>query len=352
MEKLRSKGARVESHSVDVTCESAMERLFARIREDGPPLRGIIHSAGLLADAGIQQQSAETVRTVMAPKVDGTYILEKLSRGDPIDIFCAYSSLAAVLGSPTQSNHSGANAALGSIMRESDIGAAAGNTTLDRLSEQGIAALTPAEGRAASAYLMNVASGQVAVAPINWQKLSEWRGDKANPVFSHLIRRDHSASNTNAASVSSTGARGRTVDESAQVDLVDLITSAANDQKRKVLDKFVEDMLRTTFALPADRKIDPDMPFGEMGLDSLLAIELRNRLGRALGRKLPATLLFESPTINTLGDTLIAEFIEPTTGLTVALSSQSAGVSVFDGIEDLSDEELDIMLGLNAGDDK
>ena len=368
LEKLRSKGARVESHSVDVTCESAMERLFARIREDGPPLRGIIHSAGLLADAGIQQQSAETVRTVMAPKVDGTYILEKLSRGDPIDIFCAYSSLAAVLGSPTQSNHSGANAALGSIMRErnrrglpglaidwgpwSDIGAAAGNTTLDRLSEQGIAALTPAEGRAASAYLMNVASGQVAVAPINWQKLSEWRGDKANPVFSHLIKRDHSASNTNAASVSSTGARGRTVDESAQVDLVDLITSAANDQKRKVLDKFVEDMLRTTFALPADRKIDPDMPFGEMGLDSLLAIELRNRLGRALGRKLPATLLFESPTINTLGDTLIAEFIEPTTGLTVALSSQSAGVSVFDGIEDLSDEELDIMLGLNAGDDK
>lgn len=367
LDALRNNGALIESHRVDVTDEAAMERLFSGIRKDGPPLRGIIHSAGTLADAGIQQQNAETVRTVMAPKVDGTYILEKLSRSDPIDIFCAYSSLSAVLGSPTQSNHSAANAALGSIMRErnsrglpglaidwgpwSDIGAAAGNNTLARLSEQGISALSPAEGRAASAYLMNTATGQVAVAPINWRILSEWRGGPANPVFSDLMRREDSGTTAGSVQGRNQGKNERTGRNPEPADLHDRIKGAPDDQKRQVLDLFIEDMLRTTFALPAGRRIDPEMPFGEMGLDSLLAIELRNRLGRALGRKLPATLLFESPTINTLGETLIAEFIDAPADLAMAMSPQSAGASALDGLEDLSEEELDLMLGLNAKDE-
>jgi len=303
----------------------------------------------------------------MAPKVDGTYILEKLSRSDPIDIFCAYSSLSAILGSPTQSNHSAANAALGSIMRErnrrglsglsidwgpwSEIGAAAGNNTLARLSEQGITALSPAEGRAASAYLMKAATGQVAVAPINWRKLSEWRGGTANPVFSDLMRREGSGIPDVSAQGRNQTKNERTAGNLEQVDLLDRIKGAPNDQKRKVLNVFIEDMLRTTFALPAGRKIDPEMPFGEMGLDSLLAIELRNRLGRALGQKLPATLLFESPTINTLGETLIVEFIDAPTDLAAAVSPKSAGASALDGLEDLSEEELDLMLGLNAKDE-
>jgi acyl transferase domain-containing protein/NADPH:quinone reductase-like Zn-dependent oxidoreductase/phospholipid N-methyltransferase/acyl carrier protein len=366
-ETLRAKGTLIESHQVDVTDEAQMGRLFARIRKVGTPLRGIIHSAGTLSDSGIQQQSPETVRAVMAPKVDGIRILETLSRADPIDIFCVYSSLAAVLGSPTQSNHAGANAALGSIMRDrnrrglaglaidwgpwSDIGAAAGNNTLTRLSEQGISALSPAEGRSASAYLMTVASGQVAVAAINWHQLSEWRGGPVHKVFSELVQREHSAANAEAAH----GRRARSNEHASKghepSDLLVRIMAAPNDQKRKLLDAFLEEMLRTTFALAAGGRIDPEMPFGEMGLDSLLAIELRNRLGRALGRKLPATLLFESPTINTLGDTLAAEFIEAAVDLAVQAPQQSAGFSALDDLENLSEEELDRLLGMNTEDE-
>ena len=198
---------------------------------------------------------------------------------------------------------------------------------------------------------MNTATGQVAVAPVNWRKLSEWRGGPANPVFSDLIRREDSGTTAGPVPGRNHGKNERAGGNPEPVDLHDRIKGAPDDQKRKVLDLFIEDMLRTTFALPAGRRIDPEMPFGEMGLDSLLAIELRNRLGRALGRKLPATLLFESPTINTLGETLIAEYIAAPADVAMAVSPQSAGASALDGLEDLSEEELDLMLGLNAKDE-
>ena len=82
-------------------------------------------------------------------------------------------------------------------------------------------------------------------------------------------------------------------------------------------------------------------------MDSLLAIELRNRLGRALGRKLPATLLFESPTLLTLGGALIEDFVEKASETPAPASPKLAADSALEGLEDLSEEELDRMLGLN-----
>jgi len=360
---LRRQGVRIESHCVDVTDEESMDRLFCDIRNDGPPIRGIIHSAGTLSDAGILQQNRETLLKVISPKVDGILILEKLTRSDPIDIFCAYSSLAAILGSPTQSNHSAANAALGLIMKRrtkmglpglaidwgpwDEIGAAAGNNTLSRLSEQGISALSPAEGRAAASYLTSSASGQVAVAPIEWRRLLKWRGEKTNPLFSKL---EHD--NPLARKQGKTAGSVRKADSEARAyehdtDLLDRISAAHAAKKRIILDVFLEEMLRATFALPAGRKLDPEMPFGEMGLDSLLAIELRNRLGRALGKKLPATLLFESPTIRSLGDTLMSEFIESPEVTQPTIASKHEVRDALFGLEDLSEEELDKMLGLD-----
>jgi len=358
--KLQASGTRIETHSVDVTDKPALERLFSGIRQSSLPLRGIIHSAGTLSDAGLLQQTQETLQTVIAPKLDGLRILEELSRGEALDIFCAYSSLAAILGSPTQSNHAAANAAMGAVMQHrvrlglpglsidwgpwSEIGAAAGGDTLSRLSEQGISAITPAEGRAASAYLINHASGQVAVAPIDWHKLSEWRG-ATQPAFAELLHQQVAQAESRQCTQRSQNKGGASSEMDGE--LTQRITGAPDDQKRKILDTFLEDMLRTTFALPANRKIDPDMPFGEMGLDSLLAIELRNRLGRALGRKLPATLLFESPTLLTLGNALIEDFVEKASETPAPASPKLAADSALEGLEDLSEEELDRMLGLN-----
>ena len=102
----------------------------------------------------------------------------------------------------------------------------------------------------------------------------------------------------------------------------------------------------SSFALPEGRKLDPRTPFGELGLDSLLAIELRNRIGKALGQRLPATLLFENPSLAELGTALMTEL-----GLDEAPQMRPDKVTVtdvFEGLEDLSEAELEQLLGLDG----
>lgn len=357
MGEMRASGTTVEAHAVDAADEAAMAVLLDRLRSEGPPIRGVIHAAGVLADAGVMQQGPETLRAVIAPKLGGAGILDRLTRGDPLDVFCAFSSIAGVLGSPGQLNHAAANAALGLLMRDrarrglpglaidwgawAEIGAAAADDTLARLAAQGIAALTRAEGRAACAYLIAEADGQVAVAPIDWRRIAERRGGKLGPFF------DRVAAGAVASARVEPGFRPKPA-EPAEADLPRLLVEAPPARRRAMLDAFLEETLRTVFALPQGRRIDPETPFGEMGLDSLLAVELRNRLGRGLDMRLPATLLFEQPTLAALGGALMGDLFpgDATAGGKPRQAPEEAD-DAFSGIEEMTEEELDRMLGLS-----
>jgi hypothetical protein len=325
-----------------------MARLLDRVREEGPPLRGIFHAAGVLADAGLMQQGPETLRPVIATKLGGAEILDRLTRADPLDVFCAFSSLAGTLGSPGQLNHAAANSALGALMRDrarlglpglaidwgawSGIGAAAADTTVARLAAQGIGALNPTEGRAACAYLVAETDGQVAVAPIDWKRLAERRGRAFDPFLSRLA---NSGAFTRVESVPRASATPTVT------DLPQRLAEVPTPLRRATLDAFLEETLRTAFALPPGRRIDPETPFGELGLDSLLAVEVRNRLGLGLNMRLPTTLLFEHPTLAVLGAALLRELFPEQT------PHSPASGDAFTEIEKMTDEELDRMLGLD-----
>lgn len=356
LDGLRRQGARIETHVVDVADPSGMHALAADLRREGPPLRGVFHSAGTLADAGLLSQDRATVATVMAAKVLGTSLLERMTRTDPLDVFCAFSSLASVLGAPGQANHAAASAAMNAMMLRraacglpglaiawgpwSGIGAAADPATIDRLTEQGIAALSPPEGRAACTYLSREANGEVIVGPIDWRRLGEWRGGAPNPIHPSPAR--PLPAGDSKAATGDTAAR----DRHAGDDFLQRLADAAPDRRRKVLDGFLEETIRTSFALPEGRKLDRKTPFGELGLDSLLAIELRNRIGKSLGRRLPATLLFENPSLAELGAALMAEL-----GFDAAPPpppQNAPSPDVFDGLDGMSDDELERLLGLQG----
>jgi acyl transferase domain-containing protein/NADPH:quinone reductase-like Zn-dependent oxidoreductase/SAM-dependent methyltransferase/acyl carrier protein len=355
LDGLRARGARIDTHVVDVADPAGMESLISRIRREGPPIRGVVHAAGTLSDAGILSQDRTTIETVMAAKVLGTSLLECLTRSDPLDVFCAFSSLASILGAPGQANHAAANAAMGALLRRradaglpglaiawgpwSGIGAAADPATIERLAEQGVTALSPSEGRAACAYLMREARGEVAVGPIDWGRLTEWRGGVPNPAFPSPAQ-PHSIEDRSAPNKAIIKAGH---DENG---ILQQLAEAPPERKRKVLDGFLENTIRASFALPEGRKLDPRTPFGELGLDSLLAIELRNRIGKALGQRLPATLLFENPSLAELGTALMTEL-----GLDEAPQMRPDKVTVtdvFEGLEDLSEAELEQLLGLDG----
>jgi NADP-dependent 3-hydroxy acid dehydrogenase YdfG/acyl carrier protein len=347
--ELRAAGTSIVAEAVDVTDAAALAALLARVRADGPPIRGVLHSAGVLDDAALLQQNAGRFAHVMGPKVHGGFLLDALTRSDPLDWFVTFSSAAAVLGSPGQANHSAANAfldVLAAARRQhglpglsvnwgpwSDVGAAAERGLEERLAEQGLFAITPRQGIQALERLMMDGPAQAAVLPADWRRYLE---RSARPLHARILA-DVVGRRTQAQSDAAPAAR--------RVALLAELEAAPPPRRRTILASFVRERALRALGMDPSRAVDPRAPLGEMGLDSLLAVELRNTLGTALGRALPATLLFDYPTIETLTEYLLDEVFamrpEPQ-----AAPAPAAGV--VSAIEDLSDEEVDRQLAARA----
>ena len=170
IDRIRSGGTAVVAETVDVTDEAALGGLLTRLRTEGPPLRGVVHCAGVIDDAGLLQQDVSGLLRVLAPKVRGGWLLDRLTRVDPLDCFVMFASAAGVLGSAGQSNYAAANAVLDQLAQErrnrglcalsidwgawADTGMAADRGLGERLAASGLNALTPAEGIAALERLL------------------------------------------------------------------------------------------------------------------------------------------------------------------------------------------------------
>jgi acyl carrier protein len=131
--------------------------------------------------------------------------------------------------------------------------------------------------------------------------------------------------------------------------LRDRLHAAPPQHRRALLDAFVRDLVGRALGADPSRRLDERTPLGELGLDSLLAIELRNALGAALGQTLPATLLFDYPTIRALTEMLFNEvpgLAEPVTAEPPPLPSarppaRSNAARLIETVADLSDEEVE-----------
>jgi acyl carrier protein len=205
----------------------------------------------------------------------------------------------------------------------------------ERLTAQGLGLITPDQGLAAMARLLDAGSTQAVVLSVDWPRfIAQRRG--ANGFVADLAC-PTVAQSTRAAS-------GAT----ASADLRQRIADVPAGRQRAVVAAFVRERAVKALGLDPARSIDPRTPLGELGLDSLLAVELRNTLGHAIGMPLPATLLFDYPTLETLTDYLYADALGLREGAVVAARSEAAsaapGASLVDSIEGLSDDEVDRLL--------
>jgi acyl carrier protein len=311
-----------------------------------------VHSAGVLDDAGLLLQGATRFARVFAPKVRGGYLLDVMTRVDPLDFFVLFSSAAAVLGSGGQSNHAAANTVLDTLARErrnrglpalsinwgpwKDIGAAAALGITERLADEGLMALSPAQGLVAFERLLQRAECQVAVLSIDWDRCLQHSGPLARSAFlSDAARGAVARATTTDAPIQ------------RQEDLRQLVLETTVGRWRDVVEAFVSERVLRALGLDPARTIDPRTPLGELGLDSLLAIELRNALARSLGTSLPATLLFDYPTLDTLTDYVMRDVLE----LEVAPAGPGgleAPADLVGSIEELADEEVDRLLAARA----
>ncbi|MGE0158274.1 MAG: SDR family NAD(P)-dependent oxidoreductase [Gemmatimonadales bacterium] len=350
VDALRAAGTTVLTEAVDVTDRDAMDALLKRIRASGPPIRGVVHGAGVLDDASLVQQTPEKLERVMAPKVIGALVLDRLTRADPLDWFVLFSSAASVLGSAGQANHSAANAFLDVFARSrrangapalsinwgawSDVGAAAARGVAAKLAARGLQPVTPQQGLRALELAMSIDAAQLAVLPADWQRyLAEAGNGPAVRLLEDLP----------AAPVRKTaGTPGAERRSSLRADL----DGAPAARRHALVAAFVRDRALRALGVDPTRNVDPRMPLGEMGLDSLLAVELRNTIGSEVGKTLPASLLFDFPTIETLTGYLLSDvlgFREE------APAPAAAPVNVVSAIEDLSDEEVERRLLARSG---
>jgi NAD(P)-dependent dehydrogenase (short-subunit alcohol dehydrogenase family)/acyl carrier protein len=358
IEELRARGTAVIAEALDISDETAVTALLARVRVDGPPLRGVVHSAGVLDDAGLMQQDAQRFARVFAPKVQGGWLLDSLTRRDALDWFVLFSSVAGVLGSPGQCNHSAANAFLDVLAHErrnqglpalsinwgawAESGAAADRGLAPKLAAQGLGTLSPEHGLLAMQRLLESGVVQAAVLPIDWKRFLAWSGQGAIPPFFADV--------AGIAVVVPTA--GATPMNSQHRDLQQQLADAPASRRRPMVTAFVRERALRALGVDPAKPIDPRTPLGDLGLDSLLAVELRNTLGRALAASLPATLLFDYPSIEALTDYLLANVLhleEEVEAATVEPAAEApAAAALVGSIEEMSDDEVDRLIAVRA----
>jgi aryl carrier-like protein len=264
----------------------------------------VIHSVGVLDDGALLQQRWERFVPVLAPKLQGAWNLHELTAELPLEFFVLFSSIAGLFGSRGQANHAAANAFLDSFAHYrrqqglpalsinwgpwSEIGAAAGlvRSAARPLAEQGLGAIDPAQGIASFAWLLSQPVVQAGVAPVQWNTFLQTRKD-AFYANMHQI-----ADRPAAVAAPTTSVRQQ-------------LERAPAKERRQLLQGVLRQAVAHVLGLQDPQRIDPRQGLLEMGLDSLMAVELRNQLARTLQQPLPSTLVFDYPTIDALTDFLL-----------------------------------------------
>jgi acyl carrier protein len=302
---LRQFGARITVAQADVTVADQIRQVIQDI-DTSTPLRGIIHAAGVLDDGVLIQQSWDRFAPVLAPKVQGAWHLHELTHHLPLDFFVVFSSDAALLGSGGQANHAAANACLDAFAHYrrahgypalsvswggwSEIGTAALPQIVERIKAQGMALISPEEGLQVLEAALQSEATYLNVTPIDWERFRTHL-PSGRPFWADLQR--HGSPTPSAVAVP------------------DAFDTA--DERRQYLYTLVcEQVAQLLGMTPAEVGADLQREFFDLGLDSLTSLELRNTLQTRLACQLPATFIFQYPTLEALLDHLEHGVMEAT----------------------------------------
>ena len=295
---------RVHVFAADVGEEADVATLLERVRAELPPLAGVVHLAGVLDDALLSQQSLERFRTTLAPKAFGACHLDRLTKDDALDFFIVSSSVSALFGSPGQANYATANALLdGLVARRRSLGLpatgvnfgpwaqggmASSEAATANISAQGLISLEPTAALGALAEVVANGTGQATVIKANWQRAAKVLGSSRPPLLDIVLP----------------SAAGEVIGDSELLkQLQEIPVPQRAGFVTEFLQKEVQNFLRLASPPAASSR------FLDLGTDSLMAIELRNRLHSQFGGAftINATAVFDYPTIGGLAEYLVGQ---------------------------------------------
>jgi acyl carrier protein len=304
LDGLREQGVVLQVRSADIAEQDQLSTVIKEVSTDLPPIRGVIHAAGVVKDATLVQQTPELFSQVLNPKVRGAWNLHHLTRTCPLDFFILYSSAASVFGSPGQANYCAANAyldALACFRRAhglpalsinwgawSRLGVAANERLAQRLNLQGIDTIAPPEGLFLLDYLVSeTVPPQLGVIPIRWDTFAERWSRKSHPLLSDWIKTPPQPGSSH---------------QERQAD------SVSQDFKNGVSRKehfhsYLQTIVAGVLSVKAEQ-VDLMTCLTSLGLDSLMALTLRNRMKVDLGVDIPVAGILQGISILDLADML------------------------------------------------
>ena len=309
IEALRGSGATVAVELADVTDAAAIDAMLERIDATLPPLGGVIHSVGVLSDGALTNQTWESFSDVLWPKLLGAWHLHRATADRDLDLFVLFSSVAGVLGNAGQANHAAANAFLDQLAAHrrslglpgqaiawgawSGLGEAEEHR--ERIARQleaaGTGWITPQQGLRALEELMRQDPAGGMVAAVDWEVLGE-NHEQHPPLLEDLL---------------AVAGDGADASQEPPEDPLAGISDVAPAEREQRLVSFLQAELQAVMRLPTPPA--PTVEFSDLGVDSLMAVELRNRLNRALAGMYvaPNTVVFDHPSVAGLAGHLAGE---------------------------------------------
>ena len=294
-----------------VACDVADQRALAAL-VNSHPIRAVVHAAGTIDDGLLSALSRERMTPVLAPKIDGAWNLHQLTRGLDLDFFVLFSSVTGTTGSAGQGNYAAAAVFLDSLAHHrralglpatsiawgpwagGGMATAAGDAVEARLRQQGVTPLTPGQGVAllnAAVARDDITSISIAFEPGHFQRALEKRGLPLPPLYRSLL--------TPRSAPPRESSEG-----SAPAGLRDRIAAALESEREAILRRVLIEEIASVLGIAAG-EVAPDRAISEMGADSLMAMDIRNRLAAGSGLDLPATLVFDHPNVGALARYLL-----------------------------------------------
>ncbi|MFB9968215.1 SDR family NAD(P)-dependent oxidoreductase [Sinosporangium siamense] len=299
--ELTALGARVEVEACDVADRDSLAALLA-----GRPLTGVVHAAGVLDDGVLTSLTDESLDRVLRPKADAAWHLHELTAHLPLTAFVLFSSAAATFGNAGQGGYAAANAFLDGLaahrrseglpatslawgMWEHGMAGALGDADRARLARAGAVPLTESEGLALFDAALPL--GEPVLLPVHLD-LAALRGGQDEAPVPPLLR----------------GLiRSRPRRKAGGATLARRLAAADEAERQRIALDAVRSLVASVLGHPSADAVPPGNKFTDLGVDSLTAVELRNRLNAATGTRLPATLVFDHPTPAALAAYVAAE---------------------------------------------
>jgi len=310
---LTDNGVEVVIATVDVTDENAVRTMFEDVGKSMPPLRGIVHCAMMLDDSVVSNLNAERMQRVLAPKVVGAWNLHTITREMDLDFFVMYSSFASLIGNPGQGNYAAANTFLDELCQYrralglpaltvnwgaiADVGVVARSGDLQgHFKRLGIIPLPPKKGLAILGQLIRRDLVQSAVSPpADVGRWIQFFPAGRAPRFTLIAE---------AAPSSGDGLGGREGD-----NIRNRILNADDEQRYEVLEDHLRQALAAVLGASPD-KLDAEQPLIEMGIDSLMTIEIATLIQTDLGIEVPPIKFMEGISLAGLSMYIIDELLE------------------------------------------